>query len=138
MMMVAPVPMGVPVVTPRVVSPIIVSVRSVIAPRGVAPIIVSVRMGAVVPPVHHDDRRGSDDDGRRDADADVDIDVGLGGLRLREQGESQQGDHTPHAYDMCETFHGHTLIVQQRHCTVICSVMKSMMRHIHHLVVHPS
>ena len=93
--MVAPVPMRGPVIAPMVVSPII----------------VSVRMVAVVPPAHHDDRRGSDYDWRRDGKAYGDIDARLGGLGLREQDESQQGDHTPHAYDMCETFHGYILAV---------------------------
>jgi hypothetical protein len=93
--MVAPVPMRISVIAPGVVSPIIVWVRTV----------------AVVPPAHHDDRRGSDHDGRWDAKAYGDIDTGLGGLRLREQGESQEGDHTPHAYNMCEMFHIHILIV---------------------------
>jgi hypothetical protein len=64
-----------------------------------------------VPPTHHDDRRGSDDDWRRDAEADVDIDAGVGRLRLRKQYESQEGDHTPQAYDLCETFHGHILAI---------------------------
>jgi hypothetical protein len=109
--MVVSVPMGVPVVASRGVSPIIVSVRSVIAPRGVASIRVAVRMVAVVSPTHHDDRRGSDDDGRRDAEADVDVDTGLSRLRLRKEYESQERDHTPQAYDMCETFHGHILTV---------------------------
>jgi hypothetical protein len=94
MVMVALVSMWVPIVAPRVVSPIIGSVRSVIALRIVASIIVSVRMVAVMPPMHHDDRRGSDD-GRRDADTDVDIDAGMGRLRLRKQYEPQEGDHTP-------------------------------------------
>jgi len=79
MMMAAPVPMRVPVVTP-----VIVSVRSVITPRRVASIIVAVRMGAVVSPAHHD-RCGSDDNWRWDAEADVDIDAGISGLRLRKQ-----------------------------------------------------
>ena len=70
-----------------------------------------MRMVAVVSPPHHDDRCGSDDDGRRDTDADVDIDAGLSRLRLRKQGESQEGDHTPQSYDMGKTFHGHILPV---------------------------
>jgi len=41
-------------------------------------------MVAVVPSAHHNDGRGSDHDGRWDAEADVDIDAGEGGLRLRE------------------------------------------------------
>ena len=70
-MMLAPVPMRVPGVAPRVV----------------ASIIVAVRMGAVVSSMHYD-RCGSDDDGRWDTEADVDIDAGLSGLRLRKQCES--------------------------------------------------
>jgi hypothetical protein len=136
MMMVAPVPMGVAVVAPRVVAPMIVSVRSVIAPRGVASIIVSVTMGAVVPPVHHDDRRGSDDDGRPDTNADADVDTGLSRLRWRKQGESQEGDHTPHAYDMCKTFHSHILAVERQLFSAICRVIGSMLPPICLLVVH--
>jgi len=105
--MVAPVPMRIPVGAPRVVSPIV----------------VSVRMVAVVPPAHYRDRRGSDHAWRRDAKADGDIDAGLGGLGAREQCESQEGDHTTHAYAMCETFHGHILTVQhrllQRHVEIV-------------------
>ena len=95
MMMVAPVPMRGPVIAPMVVSPLV----------------VSVRMVAVVPPAHHDDRRGSDYDWRRDGKAYGDIDAGLGGLGLREQRESQEGDHTTQVYDPFETFHGHILTV---------------------------
>jgi len=64
-MMLAPVPMWVPGVAPRVV----------------ASRIGAVRMGAVVSSMHYD-RCGSDD-GRWDTEADVDIDAGLSGLRLR-------------------------------------------------------
>jgi len=93
MMMGAPVPMRV----------------SVIAPRIVAPIIGSVTIGAVVTPAHHNDRGGSDDHRRRDTEADIDVDAGVGRLRLRKQYESQEWDHTPHAYDRDETFHSHIL-----------------------------
>ena len=86
-MMLAPVPMWVPGVAPRVVASIIVTVRSIIAARVVASIIVAVRMGAVVSSMHYD-RCGSDDDGRWDTEPDVDIDAGLSGLRLRKQCES--------------------------------------------------
>jgi hypothetical protein len=81
-MMLAPVPMWVPGVAPRVVSSRIVTVRSRIATRVVASRIVAVRMGAVVSSMNYD-RCGSDDDGRWDTEADVDIDAGLSGLRLR-------------------------------------------------------
>ncbi len=94
-MIVAPVPMGVPRIAPRIVSPIIGSVTIV----------------AVVTPVHYD-RGGSDNDGCRDTEADMDIDTGLSPLRLREQCESQEGDHTTHAYDMCETFQCYILTVE--------------------------
>src|SRR5436190_17207877 len=120
MVMMAPVPMGVPVVAPRVVSPII----------------VSVRMVAVVPPTHHDHRRGSDHDGRRDAEADVDNNAGLSGLRLRKQGKSQKGDHTPHTYDRCETFHGHILPVEHQLCSITWRVIESMLPHLCRLAVH--
>jgi len=90
MMMRAPVPMWVPV----------------IAPRRVSPIIGPVTIGAGVTPAHHD-RGGSDDNGRRDTEADVD--TGRSGLRLRKQYESQEWDHTPHAYERDETFHRHIL-----------------------------
>ncbi len=89
MMMVAPVPMRVAVIAPMIISPMV----------------------AVVSPTYHNHGRRSDHDGRRDAETDGDVDASLGRLRLREQGESQQGDLTPHAYDMCETFHGHILTV---------------------------
>ena len=97
-------PMRVPVVTP-----VIVAVRSVITPRRVSPIIVAVRMGAVVSPAYHDDRGRSDHQRRWDAEADVDIDASLSGLRLRQQCEAQERDHTTHAYDMHKTFHRHIL-----------------------------
>lgn len=93
--MVAPVPIRVAVVIPRVVSPIIVAVRSVIAPR----IVASIRVAAIVmvmPPAHHD-RCGCDHDGRWDAETDVDLDPSLSGLRGRKQGQSQERNHTPHA-----------------------------------------
>ena len=86
-MMLAPVPMGVLGVAPRIVSSVIVAVRSVIAARIVASIIGSVMIVAGVTPVHHN-RCGSDDNWRWNAEADVDIDAGLGGLRLRKQYES--------------------------------------------------
>jgi hypothetical protein len=95
-MMVAPVPMRVAVVAPRVVSPIIVAVRSVIAPRIVTSIRVVVRPVIVVAPAH-DDRCGCDHDGRRDAETDVDLDPSLSGLRGHKQGKSQERDHTPPA-----------------------------------------
>jgi hypothetical protein len=79
-MMLAPVPMRVLVIAPRIVSPIIGSVTIV---AGVTPV--------------HDDRGGSDDHGGRDTEADMDIDAGLSPLRLRQQCESQERDHTTHA-----------------------------------------
>src|SRR5437016_7835890 len=100
-MMVAPVPMWVVGVAPRVVvtvTPVPMWVVGV-APIG-APVIVSVRMEAVASLVH-------DDDGRWDTEADGDIHTGLRRLRLRKQYESQEWDCTPHVYDMGETFHGH-------------------------------
>ena len=102
-MMVAPVPMWVVGVAPRVVvtvTPVPMWVVGV-APIG-APVIVSVRMGAVASLVH-------DDDGRWDTEADGDIHTGLRRLRLRKQYESQEWDCTPNVYDMGETFHGHIL-----------------------------
>lgn len=95
MMMVTPAPMQVPVRAPGIVSPII----------------VSVRMVAVVSPPHHDNGRRSDHDRCRDTETDGDIDAGLSRLRLRKQGKSQEGDHTPQSYDMGKTFHGHILPV---------------------------
>ncbi len=62
MVMLSPVPMRVSVGAPMVIAPMV----------------------AVVPSAHHNDGRGSDHDGRWDAEADVDIDAGEGGLRLRE------------------------------------------------------
>src|SRR5207253_2575349 len=121
MMMGAPVPMWVPV----------------IAPRRVSPIIGSVTIGAVVPPAHHD-RGGSDDNGRWDTEADVDIDAGLSGLRLRKQDESQEGDRTPHAYDMGETFHTYILTVEHQLCSTIGRVLGDMHPPICHFVVHSS
>jgi hypothetical protein len=96
MAMVVPVPMRVPIVASRVVSPVIVAVRSVIAARVVASIIVSVMMVTVVAPTHHD-RCGSEDDGRRDAEPDVDLDPGLSRLRGHKQGKSQEREYTPPA-----------------------------------------
>jgi hypothetical protein len=93
-------------------------------------------MIAVVPPPHHDDRCGSDDDGRRDPKADVDIDAGVGRLRLCKQCESQEGDHTPQAYDRCKTFHDHILAVEHQLCSITCRVIGSMLPHICRLVVH--
>jgi hypothetical protein len=98
MMMVTPVPMRVPVRALGIVSPIIVSMRSVRTLRVVASIIVSVRMVAVVSPPHHDRCRDTETDG--------DIDAGLSRLRWRKQGKSQEGDHTPQSHDMGKTFHG--------------------------------
>jgi len=69
-------------------------------------------MVAVVPSAHHDDGRGSDHDGRWDAEADVDIDAGLGGLGLREQRQSQEWNHTTQVYDTFYTFHSHILAVK--------------------------
>jgi hypothetical protein len=112
MVMVAPVPMRIPVGAPWVivtVTPVSMGVAVRVA-RVVASIIMSMRMGAVVPPVHHDHRCGSDDDRCRDAKAHVDIDTSLGRLRLCKQGKSQEWDHTPHTYDRCETFHDPILI----------------------------
>jgi hypothetical protein len=120
MVMVAPVPMWVPVIAPRVVSPIRVSVMTV----------------AVVPPAHHDDRRGSDHNGRRDAEAYGDIDAGLSGLGLREQCKSQEWDHTTHAYDICETFHCYILAVQHRLCSTPCRVIGHILPHIRCCVVY--
>ena len=90
------------------------------APRVVSPIVVSVRMVAVVPPAHYRDRRGSDHAWRRDAKADGDIDAGLGGLGLREQCESQEWDHTTHVEEMFETFHSHILALKSRLCAASC------------------
>jgi len=108
MMMVAPVLMRVSVIAPRgVVMGAPVPMRVLVgAPMVIAP------MGAVVPSPHHDDRRGSDHDGRWDAEADVNIDAGLGGLGLREQCESQEWDHTTQVYDTFDTFHSHILVVK--------------------------
>ena len=88
-MMVAPVPMRIPVVAPRVVVTVTpVAMRgAIVPPRVVAPIIRSVIMVTVVAPAHHDDRRRSDHDGRWDAETDVDIDAGLSGRGWREQCE---------------------------------------------------
>jgi hypothetical protein len=94
-MMLVPVPMGVSVIAPRIVSAIIVPVRSIITARVVAASIVAVTIGAVVTPVH-DDWGGSDDHGCRDTEANIDIDAGLSHLRLRKQCECQEGDHTTH------------------------------------------
>ena len=87
--------MRIAVVAPRVVSPIIVAVRSRITARIVASIRVAVTIGAVVTPVYHD-RGGGDDDGCRDAKTDVDLDPSLSGLRRHKQYESQERSHTPH------------------------------------------
>ena len=87
-------------------------------------------------PAHHNDRGGSDDHRRRDAEADIDVDTGLNGLRLHEQCESQEGDHTTYAYDMFETFHMYILIVQQRLRSHICRVIHSMLLHVCCLVVY--
>ena len=111
--MVVPVPMGVPVGAPRIVvtvAPVPMGV-AVIAPRVVASIRVSMRVVTVVSPAHHNDRRRSDHNGRRDAEAYGDIDAGVGRLGLREQCESQEWDHTTQVYDTFETFHGHILTV---------------------------
>jgi len=108
MVMGAPVPMRVSVIAPRIVvmgAPVPMRV-SVGAPMVIAP------MGAVVPPAHHDDGRGSNHDWRWDAEPDVDIDAGLGGLGLREQCESQEWDHTTQVYDTFDTFHSHILAVK--------------------------
>jgi hypothetical protein len=94
--MVAPVPMRVAVVAPRVVAPIIVAVRSVIAPRIVAAIRVAAILVMVMPPAYHD-RCGSNDNRRWDAETDVDLDPSLSGLRGHKQGQSQERNHTPHA-----------------------------------------
>jgi hypothetical protein len=64
MVMVSPVPMGVPVVAPMVVSPII----------------VSVRIGAVVTPAHYNHRRGSDHDWSWYAELHANPDACMGGL----------------------------------------------------------
>jgi len=80
-------------------------------------------MVAVVPSAHHDDGRGSNHDGRWDAEPDVDIDAGLGGLGLREQCESQKWDHTTHVDDTFETFNGHILAVKSRLCAASCRVI---------------
>jgi hypothetical protein len=77
MMIVAPVPMRVAVVAPRVVAPIIVAT-----------------IVTVVAPAHDDHRGGSHHNRRRDAEAHGNA-VGMGRLRGREQGEPQEGDHTP-------------------------------------------
>lgn len=95
-MMVAPVPIGVSVIAPQIVSAIIMPVRSIITARVVAASIGAVTIGAGVTPVH-DDWGGSDDNGCRDTEVDMDIDAGLSSLRLRKQCESQEGDHTTHA-----------------------------------------
>ena len=78
MAMVTPVPMRVAVVAPRVVSPIIVST-----------------IVTVMAPAHDDHRGGSHHDRHRDAEAHGDT-VGAGRLRVCEQGEPQERDHTPH------------------------------------------
>ena len=120
MMMGAPVPMWVPVIASRIV----------------APIIGPVTIGAVVTPVYHDDRGGSDDNRRRDAKADIGADTGLSGLGLRKKGKSQELDHTPHTYDMGETFHTYILTVEHQLCSTTCRVIGDMLPHICHLVVH--
>ena len=52
-----------------------------VTPRVVSPIIISVMTVMVVAPAHDDHRGGRDYDRRRDAEADVDINVGLSHLR---------------------------------------------------------
>jgi hypothetical protein len=129
MLMVAPVPMRVAVVAPRVVSPVRVAVRSVITPRIVAAIRVAVMPVMVVSPVDHD-RCGRNDDGRRDTEADINVDTGLSGLRLRQQYESQKWDHTIHAYDMCEIFHHYILTVEHQLCSMSYRAIRGMLPHI--------
>jgi hypothetical protein len=137
MMMLAPVPMRVAVVAPRVVSPIIVAVRSIKTARIVASRIVAVTIGAVVTPVH-DDRGGSNDDGCGDAETDVDLDPSLSGLRGHKQGQSQERNHTPHTEEMCETFHCHILTLQQRLYATSGRVIGHMLLHICCCVEHCS
>jgi len=76
--MVTPMPMRVAVVAPRVVVPIIVST-----------------IVTVMAPAHDDNWGGSHHDRRRDAEAHGDA-VGVGRLRVCEQGEPQERDHTTH------------------------------------------
>jgi hypothetical protein len=94
--MVAPVPIRVVVVAPRVVASIIVAVRSVIAPRIVAAIRVAAILVTVMPPAYYD-RCGCDHDGRRGAETDVDLDPSRSGLRGHKQGKSQEREYTPPA-----------------------------------------
>jgi hypothetical protein len=57
---------------------------------------VAVRSVIVVAPAH-DDRCGSNDNRRRDAETDVDLDPSCSRLRRHKQYESQERNHTPRA-----------------------------------------
>ena len=102
---------------------------AVVAPRVVAPIIVSTIV-TVMASAHDDYRGGSDHDGRRDAEAHGD-DVGAGRLRVREQGEPQERDHTPHAEDRCEMLHCDILTVEHWLYALTCRVLAKRLPHVH-------